>query len=146
MKRFLGFLGSVGLVLSAPLTAEAARLSLVGSVKLSVAESPIEDARVTVTFHGHEMGIHEYTTQRRIRVRTDASGSFEAVVKVPDDRYSFEAVVKVPDDRYIWTHATVEIDETDMSKAAIAQTLCQIDEQGGGYCSKSFNVNPLGSQ
>ncbi|MGD1930014.1 MAG: hypothetical protein ACFB12_14010 [Leptolyngbyaceae cyanobacterium] len=133
MKRFLGFLGSVGLVLSAPLTAEAARLSLVGSVKLSVAESPIEDARVTVTFHGHEMGIHEYTTQRRIRVRTDASGSFEAVVKVPDDRY-------------IWTHATVEIDETDMSKAAIAQTLCQIDEQGGGYCSKSFNVNPLGSQ
>ena len=133
MKRFLGFLGSVGLVLSAPLTAEAARLSLVGSVKLSVAESPIEDARVTVTFHGHEMGIHEYTTQRRIRVRTNADGSFEAVVKVPDDRY-------------IWTHATVEIDETDMSKAAIAQTLCQIDEQGGGYCSKSFNVNPLGSQ
>ena len=53
---------------------------------------------------------------------------------------------RVPDDRYIWTHATVEIDETDMSKAAIAQTLCQIDEQGGGYCSKSFNVNPLGSQ
>ncbi|MEM6435835.1 MAG: hypothetical protein AAF773_18585 [Cyanobacteria bacterium P01_D01_bin.115] len=133
MKRFLGLLGSVGLVLAAPLAAEAARLSLVGSVKLSVAESPVEDARVTVTFHGHEMGIHEYTTQRRIRVRTDASGSFEAVVKVPDDRY-------------IWTHATVEIDETDMSKAAIAQTLCQIDEQGGGYCSKSFNVNPLGSQ
>lgn len=133
VKRFLGFLGSVGLVLAAPMVAEAARLSLVGNVKLTAAELPVEDARVTVTFHGHEMGIHEYTTQRRIRVRTDADGSFEAVVKVPDDRY-------------IWTHATVEIDETDMSKAAIAQTLCQIDEQGGGYCSKSFSVNPLGSQ
>ncbi|MEM9504967.1 MAG: hypothetical protein AAGA01_13545 [Cyanobacteria bacterium P01_E01_bin.43] len=115
------------------MAAEAARLSLVGNVKLVAAELPVEDARVTVTFHGHEMGIHEYTTQRRIRVRTNADGSFEAVVKVPDDRY-------------IWTHATVEIDETDMSKAAIAQTLCQIDEQGGGYCSESFNVNPLGSQ
>ena len=133
MKRFLGLLGSVGLMLAAPMAAEAARLSLVGNVKLAAAELPVEDARVTVTFHGHEMGIHEYTTQRRIRVRTNADGSFEAVVKVPDDRY-------------IWTHATVEIDETDMSKAAIAQTLCQIDEQGGGYCSKSFSVNPLGSQ
>ena len=133
MKRFLGLLGSVGLVLAAPMVAEAARLSLVGNVKLAAAELPVENARVTVTFHGHEMGIHEYTTQRRIRVLTDEAGSFEAVVKVPDDRY-------------IWTHATVEIDETEMSKATTSQTLCQVDEQGGGYCSKSFDVNPLDSQ
>lgn len=110
--------------------ASAAKLSLVGQVALNSAASPVHGARVTVTFHGHEMGIHEYTTQRRVRVQTDALGYFSAEVKVPDDRY-------------IWTHATVEIAETESSKAAVLQSVCQIDDNGGGRCDKDFRVNPL---
>jgi hypothetical protein len=130
MRRFFGLLGAFGLVLSTPLAAEAAKLSLRGQVGLRNAASPVNDARIVVTFHGHEMGIHEYTTQRRVRVRTDALGYFLAEVKVPDDRY-------------IWTHATVEVAETDMSKTARMQAACQVDGNGGGRCDKTFEVNPL---
>lgn len=117
-------------MLATPLMAEAASLSLTGHIALISSESPVGNARITVTFHGHEVGIHEYTTEERVRVRTDEAGYFEAVVKVPDDRY-------------IWTHATVEIAETDTSKAATLRSTCQIDSEGGGRCDKNFRVNPL---
>lgn len=133
MRQLLGLLGAGGLVILTPLMAEAAKLSFTGRVALTNMASPVADARVTVTFHGHETGIHEYTTERRIRVWTDADGYFSAEVKVPDDRY-------------IWTHATVEIAETDTSKSAVMQALCQIDGNGGGDCDKEFRVNPLRDQ
>lgn len=129
MRKLLGLLGAGCLVLATPGIAAAARLSLTGRVALSQVESPVDNARVTVTFHGHEMGIHEYTTERRVRATTDDAGYFWAIVKVPEDRY-------------IWTHATVEIAETDMSKSAVMQTVCYIDDNGGGYCNKDFAVNP----
>ena len=132
MRRLLIVLGAWGLVLSSPLMAAAAKLSLMGRVALTNAESPVENARVTVTFHGHEIGIHEYTTSRRVRVLTDPTGHFTAEVKVPEDRY-------------IWTHATVEIAATDMSKSAVMNSVCQIDDNGGGRCDKDFQVHPLQS-
>jgi uncharacterized GH25 family protein len=130
MRKLLGLLGACGLVLSTPLVAEAAKVSLTGRVALANAASPVENARVTVTFHGHEVGIHEYTTERRIRVVTDETGYFVAEVKVPEDRY-------------LWTHATVEIAETDLSKSAIQRTVCYVDDNGGGRCNKDFQVHPL---
>lgn len=126
----MGLAGALGWLLVMPSIAAAAKLSLAGRVELSTVTSPVEDARVTVTFHGHEMGIHEYTTERRIRVRTDEQGYFTAEMKVPDERY-------------FWTHATVEIAETETTKAMTAQSVCQIDEIGGGRCDKDFQVNPL---
>ena len=130
MRQLAALLGASGLVLATPLMAEAAKLSLSGRIALTSLNSPVEDARVTVTFHGHEMGIHEYTTVRRVRVHTNELGYFLAEVKVPDDRY-------------IWTHATVAISETDMSKSTTVQTVCQIDGNGGGRCDKDFQVHPL---
>jgi hypothetical protein len=67
---------AAGLVLATPVAAEAARLSVDGKVQLENTAEPLEQARVTVTFHGHELGIHEYTTRRTLRVSTDADGEF----------------------------------------------------------------------
>jgi len=131
VKILANSLGALALVLTTPLVAHAASLSLTGRVALTSA-TPVSNARITITFHGHETGIHEYTTERRVRVQTNAAGEFSTVVKVPDDRY-------------IWTHATLEIAETDLSKAATAIARCEIDGQGGGRCSKEFRVNPLTS-
>ncbi|MEM1311119.1 MAG: hypothetical protein AAF892_08680 [Cyanobacteria bacterium P01_D01_bin.71] len=129
MKTSICLWGALGWVLATPLVAEAARISLAGRVALTSA-TPIEDARITVTFHGHEIGIHEYTTERRRVTRTDEQGRFDVFVKVPEDRY-------------IWTHATVEVAETETSKSTTAIAPCVIDDQGGGFCSKEFRVNPL---
>jgi len=129
VKILANGLEALALVLTTPMVAHAASLSLTGRVAL-ISATPVNNAPITVVFHGHEMGIHEYTTERRVQVQTNAAGEFSAVVKVPDDRY-------------IWTHATLEIAETDMSKAAIAIARCEIDGQGGGRCSKEFRVNPL---
>ncbi|MEM9119220.1 MAG: hypothetical protein AAGD09_15255 [Cyanobacteria bacterium P01_F01_bin.56] len=129
MKTLVSVCSALAGLLITPLVAEAARLSLNGRVALTSA-NPIENARITVTFHGHEMGIHEYTTQRWARIRTNNEGEFNAIVKVPDDRY-------------IWTHATIEIAETDLSKATTVIAPCEIDDQGGGHCSKEFRVSPL---
>lgn len=126
----MSWVAAWGLVLLTPIAAQAARVSLTGQVTLSTTPIPVENARITVTFHGHELGIHEYTTVRRVRVSTDATGQFTAVVKVPDDRYH-------------WTHATVEIAETDMSKTAQGRAICQVDRNGGGRCDKTFAVSPL---
>ena len=133
MKRLAVLLGAAGLVLMNPLIAQAAKLSLTGRVGLAPSQSPVEDARITVTFHGHEIGIHEYTTERTVRVRTDELGNFEAEIKVPNRRY-------------IWTHATVEISETDVSKSTEVTSTCLEDEDGSYFCNKSFWVNPLGSR
>jgi hypothetical protein len=130
VKKQTVFWATLGLLLLTPMAAQAAKLSLAGRVELAARALPIAHARVTVTFHGHEMGIHEYTTERRVRVQTDELGNFMAEVKVPEDRY-------------IWTHATVEIAETERSKLAIAQAQCQIDDNGGGRCDKNFRVSPL---
>jgi len=130
MKRVSIVLGSLVWVLVSPLAAFAAKLSLEGRVELINSDFPVENARVTVTFHGHEPGIHEYTTQRTVRAYTDDFGNFLAEIKVPDHRY-------------VWTHATVEIAETEMSKRAAAQSICQTSEDGGCYCTKDFHVNPL---
>lgn len=129
MRTLVSLTGALGWVLISPLVAAAARISLTGQVAL-LSEAPIANARITVIFHGHERGIHEYTTERRTRVETDEDGYFSAFVKVPDDRY-------------IWTHATIEIGETESSKAATAIARCQVDEQGGGHCSRKLRVNPL---
>ena len=129
MKVWISCVGALASGLLAPLAATAASLSLTGRVALPTA-TPVNEARITVTFYGHEMGIHEYTTRRRVRARTAAQGRFEALVKVPDDRY-------------IWTHATLEISETDVSKAATAIARCEVDHQGGADCSKELRVNPL---
>lgn len=129
MKTLASCCGALAWLVTIPLVADAARVSLAGRVAMTSA-APVANARITVTFHGHEMGIHEYTTQRRVRAQTDEQGQFSAVVKVPDDRY-------------IWTHATLEIAETDTSKAATAIARCEIDNQGGGHCSKEFRINPL---
>ena len=129
MKTLVSICAALGGVLITPFIAEAARLSLNGRVSLTSA-TPVEAARIIVTFHGHEMGIHEYTTERWARAYTNEHGEFTAVVKVPDDRY-------------IWTHATIEIAETDYSKAMTAIARCEIDDQGGGHCSKELRVSPL---
>lgn len=129
MKTLASVCTALGWVLITPLIAEAARLSLNGRVALT-STTPVEDARITVTFHGHEMGIHEYTTERWARVYTNEQGEFAATVKVPDDRY-------------IWTHATLEIAETEHSKAMTAIARCEVDDQGGGHCSKVLQVSPL---
>lgn len=121
------------MLLMSPIAAEAAKVSLEGRVELITGRAPVGDARVTVTFYGHENGIHEYTTERRVRVRTDELGEFVAAVKVPDDRY-------------IWTHAVVEIEETTMSKETTARSVCQIDDNGGCRCDRKFLVNPLADQ
>lgn len=115
-----------------PLVAQAAKLSVAGRVELTSQESPVSNARVTITFHGHELGIHEYTTERTIRARTDEFGNFRAEIKVPDRRYS-------------WTHTTVEIGETEVSKRTSLISACQIDGTGGCRFDKSLQVNPLNS-
>ncbi len=130
MSRWGLFCGVLGWLLLQPLAAHAAKLSFAGRVQLITGQVPIEDARVTVTFHGHEIGIHEYTTQRTVRARTDESGNFIAEVKVPDRRY-------------VWTHATVEIAETNVSKTIQVRSLCQSDATGGCSARKNLQVNPL---
>ncbi len=116
-----------------PLIAHAEKLFISGRVELESSQSPVGDARVTVTFHGHELGIHEYTTERTVRARTDELGNFEAEIKVPSRRY-------------IWTHATVEIAETDISKQTEVMSTCFIEVPEGYYCDKNFWVSPLSSQ
>ncbi|MEO1294347.1 MAG: hypothetical protein AAFW75_00815 [Cyanobacteria bacterium J06636_16] len=133
MKKLAVLLGAAGLVLMTPLAAHAERLFLSGRVELASSQSPVEDARVTVTFHGHELGIHEYTTERTVRARTDELGNFEAEIKVASRRY-------------IWTHATVEIAETDISKQTEVISTCFVEEPEGYSCDKNFWVSPLSPQ
>lgn len=130
MKKAGILLGAASIVLLTPLAALAEMLSFSGRVELATSLSPVEDARVVVTFHGHEPGIHEYTTERRVRARTDEAGNFVAELKVPSRRY-------------VWTHATVEISETDVSKKAVARSTCMAIGDEGFTCDKSFQVRPL---
>ncbi|MEO1094677.1 MAG: hypothetical protein AAFX01_07225 [Cyanobacteria bacterium J06638_28] len=130
MNKLGLLLGTLSILLVTPLAASAAKLSLTGRVELTSALSPVGDARVTVTFHGHEVGIHEYTTTRTVRARTDEFGNFIAETKVSNRRYT-------------WTHATVEIGETEISKKTQTQSICQTDPTGGCQSEKDFQVRPL---
>ncbi len=126
----LGVLIVLGGVLATPLPALAEQLSITGAVALEGSEIPITNAPVTITFHGHELGIHEYTTDRTVVVRTDEMGAFAAAVKVPDRRYA-------------WTHASVAIAPTELSKAAQGIIPCMAPAAGGCEGSKAFRVRPL---
>lgn len=119
------------LILGASTAAQAAQLSFVGKVRLTnLAQQPVTDTRVVVTFHGHEAGIHEYTTNRTTTAYTDADGNFAVSVKLAEYRYR-------------WTHTTVEIAPTDISKAARLMAPCQDDGHGGCSGTKTFQVSPL---
>lgn len=131
MKKVGVLLGAASLVLLTPLAALAEQLYFSGRIELATSLSPVEDARVTVTFHGHEPGIHEYTTERTVRARTDETGNFIAETKVPSRRY-------------IWTHATIEVSETDVSKQAKVRSVCFADTfVGGCRHDKNIRVRPL---
>ncbi|MGD1929164.1 MAG: hypothetical protein ACFB12_09645 [Leptolyngbyaceae cyanobacterium] len=124
---------SLGLVATTPAVAEAARLSVDGKIQLEDTEQPIDRARVSVTFHGHELGIHEYTTSRRLRVRTNAAGEFAGETKVRAGRYT-------------WTHATITVSATDMSKSHESQFPCVGSDAEGWFCSKDIWVSPAASR
>lgn len=121
---------AVGLIATTPMAAEAARLSVDGKIQLAETAQPIDQARVTITFHGHELGIHEYTTSRTLRVRTDAAGAFVGETKVRDGRYA-------------WTHATITVSATDMSKSHESQCPCVGNDAEGWLCSKDIWVSPI---
>ncbi|MDA0267089.1 MAG: hypothetical protein O2890_12820 [Cyanobacteria bacterium] len=124
---------AVGLVAVTPLAAEAARLSVDGRIQLKNTAQPLDQARVTITFHGHELGIHEYTTTQTLRVRTDADGGFAAETKVRDGRYH-------------WTHATIIVGPTDISKSHEFQCPCVGSDAEGWVCSKDFWVSPMATE
>lgn len=127
--------------LVAPLAVQAAHLSFEGTVQLhnpvpalpsaSIATpDPVAAAEVTITFHGHEVGIHEYTTERTAHVVTDSEGRFTTAIKLSDYRYR-------------WTHVTLTVDATDISKATTITSIMHDDGQGGGQGSKIVQVTPL---
>lgn len=121
---------AIGLVTATPMVAEAARLSVDGKIQLAETAQPVDQARVTITFHGHELGIHEYTTSRTLRARTDAAGEFTADTKVRDGRYA-------------WTHATITVNATDRSKSHEIQCPCVGNDAEGWFCSKDIWVSPI---
>lgn len=119
------------LILGTSTAAQAAQLSFSGKVRLTnLAQQPVADTRIVVTFHGHESGIHEYTTDRTATAYTDADGNFAVSVKLSEYRYR-------------WTHTTVDIAPTDISKAARLMAPCRDDGHGGCSGTKTFQVSPL---
>jgi hypothetical protein len=124
---------AAGLVLATPVAAEAARLSVDGKVQLENTAEPLEQARVTVTFHGHELGIHEYTTRRTLRVSTDADGEFTAQTKIRIGRYH-------------WTHATILVSATDRTKSHEFQSPCVGNDAEGWVCSKDLWISPIATE
>lgn len=126
------FTAAIALAVAFPQAAYGARLSFTGDLHLNTAnESPVEGARIKVTFHGHEVGIHEYTTERSARAITLSDGSFAVDVKLSEYRYR-------------WTHATLEVAETDISKEATLTIPLYEDGRGGFVGTKRFGVSPLG--
>ncbi len=123
---------AVGLVAATPMAAEAARLSVEAKIQLEETAQPLDQARVTVTFHGHELGIHEYTTSRTLRARTGDDGAFTVQTKVRSGRYH-------------WTHATITVSATDRNKSQAFQCPCAGSDAEGWICSKDFWVSPIAS-
>lgn len=126
------FAAVIALAVAFPKAVYGARLSFTGDLHLNTSdESPVEGARVKVTFHGHEVGIQEYTTERSARTITKSDGSFAVNVKLSEYRYR-------------WTHATVEVAETDISKEATLTIPLHEDGNGSFVGTKRFGVSPLG--
>lgn len=131
MKQLGLGLATIAAILAVPTAANAARLAFSGNVQLdTAARHPVEAVRVTVTFHGHEEGIHDYETARTARAVTAADGSFSVEVKLSEYRYR-------------WTHVTVEVNSTDISKEMIDTATCISDGEGGCSGVKDFQVEPL---
>ncbi|MGF1569650.1 MAG: hypothetical protein ACFCVD_16540 [Nodosilinea sp.] len=129
------------MVVATPLAAQAARLSFMGTVQLNARDqaapeaniatpNPVANAEVTVTFHGHEGGIEEYTTERTAQTVTDENGNFEVDVKLSEYRYR-------------WTHVTVTVNPTDISKETTLTSVIYDNGQGGCDGSKVVRVMPL---
>lgn len=130
---------AVAIVITHGTAAEAVMLSFSGRVHLHepaassanrlVRPIPVAAAQVTVTFHGHEAGITEYTTERIGRVRTDETGLFAVDIKISEYRYR-------------WTHATVAVSATDISKEMTILATLHNDGQGGHWGAKDVVVMP----
>lgn len=130
MKGFRSLIVTVAGVLVSAGAASAVSLSVTGRVQMDDSQVPIADAQVTVIFHGHEDGIHEYTTERWLQVYTDADGYFAGRVKLRDRRYT-------------WTHATLEVAATNRSKQAATVSACEGSDQQGWQCQEDIGVRPL---
>ncbi|NJN20119.1 MAG: hypothetical protein HC812_01545 [Leptolyngbya sp. RL_3_1] len=133
VKQWGGAAIAAGLLLATPVAAEAARLSVDGKVQLEDTAEPLGQTRVTVTFHGHELGIHEYTTSRTVRTSTDAAGAFAAQAKINSGRY-------------YWTHATILVSATDRTKSHEFQSPCVGSDATGWVCSKDLWVSPIATE
>jgi len=131
---------AAGVVIATASVAEAAMLSFSGQVHLyepgtaAAADGddlidPVPAATVTVTFHGHEAGITEYTTERSSRVVTDENGFFAVDIKLSEYRYR-------------WTHVTIAVESTDLSKAITTTATVYDDGQGGSRGIKNIQVMP----
>lgn len=129
-----------GVVLASGTVAEAALLSFSGRVNLyapinatvaagEIQPDPVPAARVTVTFHGHEDGITEYTMERSSRVVTDENGYFEVAIKLSDYRYR-------------WTHVTLAVEATELSKSTTVTATVYNDGEGGSRGVKDVLVMP----
>ena len=120
-------------------TAQAAMLSFSGRVHLfepvttvanrAAQPESVSAARVTVTFHGHEAGITEYTTSRTARTSTDQNGFFVVDIKMSEYRYR-------------WTHVTIAVAATETSKETTLIATVYNDGQGGSWGTKDVFVMP----
>lgn len=126
--KSLSCLLAIGLAFLSNQAALASWLIFRGQVHLDAPDSPpIADAEVTVTFHGHENGIHEYRLDRTVAATTDAQGQFSVSLKLSDYRYR-------------WTHTTITVGETEVSKEIIVVGSCLNDDQGGCTGVKQISV------
>ncbi|PSN19029.1 hypothetical protein C7271_09435 [filamentous cyanobacterium CCP5] len=111
--------------------AQAAQLVYSGQVYLDTPTTPpVSNARVAVTFYGHENGIQEYQVNRTVRGMTDSQGRFTVRMKLSEYRYR-------------WTHTLIEVDETEVSKEMAVVGTCENDNEGGCVGAKQFEVTPL---
>lgn len=129
--KFFSCLAAIALAFGLSQTAEAANLLFRGQIHLDTpASPPLANARVTVTFHGHENGIQEYEVSRTVGAVTDIQGRFDVRVKLAEYRY-------------LWTYTTIQVEATDVSKEAAVIGSCQNNDLGGCTGVKQFEVNPL---
>jgi len=122
---------TVGMIVASALPAWATRLAFTGKVMVDEQiDRPLSGVRIRVEFHGHEVGIHEYTTTRSTRGMTDEEGNFEVALKMSEYRYH-------------WTHAIVEIPATEENKAIVRVIPLENDGNGGCVGSKQIEVPPM---
>lgn len=127
----VGIPTAIAISLATPTAAHATKLTFAGQVHVDQANpEPLPRTRITVTFHGHEAGIHEYTTERSTSTLTAADGSFYVEVKLSEYRYR-------------WTHVTISIPATDISKGITTLGLCTTEDGQGCQGAKDIWVTPL---